>query len=76
MKNSEYLAKMFNQDLFTIVYPQEKTQEAAMKLLDNLDCGFGVAKVQKEETGEFIWGVLIDKTKVKKPEGSNNDSNM
>lgn len=64
MTNGEYLKQMFENNLFAVIYPKEKTKAAAEKLATLIDSAVGVAKIEKEnEKGTYIWGVLIDKAK-------------
>ena len=62
MTNGEYLKKMFQNNLFAIVYPKDKTEESAEKLAALIDSAAGVAKIESD--GKYVWGVLIDKTKI------------
>lgn len=76
MTNGEYLKKMFQNNLFAIVYPKDKTEESAERLASLIDSAAGIAKI--DSNGEYVWGVLIDKTKIatSKEKDAQNDSNM
>lgn len=65
-KNTEmeqkYVKTMLENDLFAIVYPKDKTEESARKMVDMIDSAVGVAELTDDD-GNSIWGTLIDKVK-------------
>lgn len=65
-KNKEmeqkYIKAMLENDLFAVVYPKDKNEESAEKMVEMIDSAVGVAEF-KDEEGNSAWGVLIDKVK-------------
>ena len=65
-KNKEmeqkYVKVMLENDLFAVVYPKDKSEKSAEKMVEMIDSAIGVAEF-KDEEGNSIWGVLIDKVK-------------
>ena len=65
-KNKEmeqkYIKAMLENDLFAVVYPKDKSEESAEKMVEMIDSAVGVAEF-KDEGGNSAWGVLIDKVK-------------
>ena len=59
--DQEYIKTMLENDLFTIIYPKDKSEESAKQVLEMIDSAVGLAKCMDKENN-FIWGVLIDKT--------------
>jgi len=82
-KNNEieqkYIKTMLENNLFAAIFPKDKSEESALKLVDMIDSAVGIAEF-KNEAGEPSWGVIIDKVKeaqkqVKLRE-EENDSNL
>lgn len=65
-KNKEmeqkYVRAMLENDLFAVVYPKDKSEESAEKMVEMIDSAIGIAEF-KDEEGNSAWGVLIDKVK-------------
>lgn len=65
-KNKEmeqkYVRAMLENDLFAVVYPKDKSEESAEKMVGMIDSAVGIAEF-KDEEGNSAWGVLIDKVK-------------
>lgn len=65
-KNKEmeqkYIKAMLENDLFAVVYPKDKSEESAEKMVEMIDSAVGVAEF-KDEEGNSAWGVLIDKVR-------------
>ena len=65
-KNKEleqaYVEEMIKNDLFAAIYPKDKSEESALKIANMIDSAAGIAEF-KDENGESIYGVLIDKVK-------------
>ena len=65
-KNKEmeqkYVKAMLENDLFAVVYPKDKSEESAEKMIEMIDSAVGVAEF-KDEEGNSAWGVLIDKVR-------------
>lgn len=65
-KNKEmeqkYVQAMLENDLFAVVYPKDKSEESAQKMVEMIDSAVGVAEF-KDEEGNSTWGVLIDKVR-------------
>ena len=65
-KNKEmeqkYIKAMLENDLFAVVYPKDKSEESAEKMVEMIDSAVGVAEF-KDEEGNSTWGVLIDKVR-------------
>ena len=65
-KNKEmeqkYVKAMLENDLFAVVYPKDKSEESAEKMVDMIDSAVGIAEF-KDEEGNSAWGVLIDKVR-------------
>ena len=65
-KNKEmeqkYVRAMLENDLFAVVYPKDKSEESAEKMVEMIDSAVGVAEF-KDEKGNLAWGVLIDKVR-------------
>ena len=65
-KNKEmeqkYVRAMLENDLFAVVYPKDKSEESAEKMVEMIDSAIGLAEF-KDEDGNSTWGVLIDKVK-------------
>lgn len=63
-KNKEmeqkYVRAMLENDLFAVVYPKDKSEESAEKMVEMIDSAVGIAEF-KDEEGNSAWGVLIDK---------------
>ena len=63
-KNKEmeqkYVKAMLENDLFAVVYPKDKSEESAEKMVEMIDSAVGIAEF-KDEKGNSAWGVLIDK---------------
>ena len=65
-KNKEmeqkYVKAMLENDLFAVVYPKDKSEESAEKMVEMIDSAVGIAEF-KDEEGNSAWGVLIDKVR-------------
>ena len=65
-KNKEmeqkYIKAMLENDLFAVVYPKDKSEESAEKMVEMIDSAVGVAEF-KDEEGNSAWGVLIAKVR-------------
>lgn len=65
-KNKEmeqkYVRAMLENDLFAVVYPKDKSEESAEKMVEMIDSAIGIAEF-KDEEGNSAWGVLIDKVR-------------
>ena len=65
-KNKEmeqkYVRAMLENDLFAVVYPKDKSEESAEKMVGMIDSAVGIAEF-KDEEGNSVWGVLIDKVR-------------
>lgn len=65
-KNKEmeqkYIKAMLENDLFAVVYPKDKSEESAEKMVEMIDSAVGIAEF-KDEEGNSAWGVLIDKVR-------------
>ena len=65
-KNKEmeqkYVKAMLENDLFAVVYPKDKSEESAEKMVEMIDSAVGIAEF-KDEEGNLAWGVLIDKVR-------------
>ena len=65
-KNKEmeqkYVRVMLENDLFAVVYPKDKSEESAEKMVEMIDSAVGIAEF-KDEKGNSAWGVLIDKVR-------------
>ena len=53
---------MLTNNLFAVVYPKDKSEESAQKIAEMTESAAGIAKF-KDEEGNYIYGVLIDKIK-------------
>lgn len=60
----KYIKEMLDNNLFAVVYPKDRSEKSAEKMVDMIDAAVGVAEF-KDEDGVSIWGVLIDKRKAK-----------
>lgn len=54
------IKKIIEQKKVAVIYPKEKTQEAAKEMADKLDFAICIAEF-KNENGESVWGVLVNK---------------
>ena len=65
-KNKEmeqkYVRAMLENNLFAVVYPKDKSEESAEKMVEMIDSAVGTAEF-KDEEGNSVWGVLIDKVR-------------
>lgn len=65
-KNKEieqkYVRTMLENGLFAVVYPKDKSEESAEKMVEMIDSAVGIAEF-KDEEGNSAWGVLIDKVR-------------
>lgn len=65
-KNKEmeqkYVKAMLENGLFAVVYPKDKSEESAEKMVEMIDSAVGIAEF-KDEEGNSAWGVLIDKVR-------------
>lgn len=60
----EYVKDMLDNNLFAVVYPKDKSEKSAEKMVDMIDAAVGIAEFRDEDNNS-VWGVLIDKKKVK-----------
>ena len=58
----KYVRAMLENDLFAVVYPKDKSEESAEKMVEMIDSAVGIAEF-KDEEGNSTWGVLIDKVR-------------
>ena len=58
----KYVRAMLENDLFAVVYPKDKSEESAEKMVGMIDSAVGIAEF-KDEEGNSAWGVLIDKVR-------------
>ena len=58
----KYIRAMLENDLFAVVYPKDKSEESAEKMVEMIDSAVGIAEF-KDEEGNLAWGVLIDKVR-------------
>ena len=58
----KYIRAMLENDLFAVVYPRDKSEESAEKMVEMIDSAVGIAEFKNEE-GNSTWGVLIDKVR-------------
>ena len=63
----KYVRAMLENDLFAVVYPKDKSEESAEKMVEMIDSAVGIAKI-KDENDNFMWGVIIDKVRAIKKE--------
>lgn len=65
-KNKEieqkYVRAMLENNLFAVVYPKDKSEESAEKMVEMIDSAVGIAEF-KDEEGNSTWGALIDKVR-------------
>ena len=61
-KTEKYIKDMLDKNLFAVIYPKDKSEASAQKLVDVIDSAVGVAEF-KDEKGNSAWGVLIDKVR-------------
>lgn len=54
------IKKIIEQKKVAVIYPKEKTQEAAKEMANMLDSAICIAEF-KNEDGESVWGVLVSK---------------
>ena len=64
-KTEQYIKSMLKNNLFTVVYPRDRSQKSAQKMIEMIDSAIGIAEF-KDSDGNTIWGVLIDKAKENK----------
>lgn len=65
-KNSTeaYVKDMLDNNLFAVIYPKDRSEESAEKMVDMIEAAVGIAEF-KDDDDNSVWGVLIDKEKVK-----------
>lgn len=56
----KYVKTMLEKNLFAVVFPKDKSEESALKVVDMVDSAVGIAQF-KDEGGDVVYGVLIDK---------------
>lgn len=61
-KIEHYVKTMLENDLFAVIYPKDRSEKSAEKLVDIIDSAVGIAKF-KDEDDNPTWGILIDKVK-------------
>lgn len=52
-------------DLFTVVYPRDKTEKSAQQIANQIEAAVGIVQL-KDENDNLVWGVLLDKKYQKK----------
>lgn len=57
-----YVKDMLDNNLFAVVYPKDKSEESAEKMVEMIDSAVGIAEFKDEESNS-AWGVLIDKVR-------------
>lgn len=64
MKENEknYVKDMLEKNLFAVIYPRDKSEKSAQKMVEMIDSAVGIAEFRDEEDNP-LWGVLIDKVK-------------
>ena len=55
----EYIKDMLDNNLFAVIYPKDKSEKSAEKMVEMIDSAVGTAEF-KDEEGNSVWGVLID----------------
>ena len=58
----EYIKDMLDNNLFAVIYPKDKSEKSAEKMVEMIDSAVGIAEF-KDEEGNSAWGVLIDKVR-------------
>ena len=58
----KYIKEMLDNNLFAVIYPKDKSEKSAEKMVDMIEAAVGMAEF-KDEDNVSIWGVLIDKVK-------------
>lgn len=78
-KNKEieqkYAKMMLENNLFAVVYPKDRSEESAQKIVEMVDSAVGIAEF-KDDDGKTVWGVLIDKVKEAKKQIELNENKM
>lgn len=61
-KNVEqsYVRMMLQEGLFAVVFPEDKSEVSAQKIVDAEESAVGIVKFENENN-ETVYGVLIDK---------------
>lgn len=64
MKENEknYVKDMLEKNLFAVIYPRDKSEKSAQKMVEMIDSAVGIAEFRDEEDNP-LWGILIDKVK-------------
>lgn len=71
----EYIKSMFEEDLFTLIFPDDGKYESAQAILDQLgDAAIGSGIGRFQENGKIVYGVLINKIVLNKQEDKNDGS--
>ena len=60
----EYVKEMLDKNLFGVIFPKDKSAKSAERMVDIIDAAVGMAEF-KDDDENIIWGVLIDKRKMK-----------
>lgn len=56
----KYLKLMLQNNLFAVVYPKDRSEESAKKLVQLIGAATGIVEFV-DDNNEPFWGVLIDK---------------
>lgn len=59
-----YVKDMLDNNLFAVIYPKDRSEKSAEKMVDMIDAAVGIAEF-KDDDDNSVWGVLIDKEKAK-----------
>ena len=62
----EYIAKALMDNSLAVIYPRDGSEKSAERLVNMVDAAIGIAEFKNDEDNTTSWGVLIDKTKLKK----------
>jgi hypothetical protein len=62
----EYITKALMDNSLAVIYPRDGSEKSAEKLVNMVDAAIGIAEFKNDEDNTTRWGVLIDKTKLKK----------
>jgi len=62
----EYITKALMDNSLAVIYPRDGSEKSAERLVNMVDAAIGIAEFKDDEDNTTRWGVLIDKTKLKK----------
>ena len=62
----EYITKALMDNSLAVIYPRDGSEKSAERLVNMVDAAIGIAEFKNDEDNATRWGVLIDKTKLKK----------